>query len=81
LVEILEQDVVPMFFSRDADGVPREWLARVRRSIRTLAPQYNAERMVADYAMRVYWPASGDRTGVSVEKPGSVQSVVLPSME
>jgi starch phosphorylase len=81
LVEILEQDVVPMFFSRDADGVPREWLARVRRSIRTLAPQYNAERMVTDYAVRVYWPASGDRTGATVEKPGSVQSAVLPSME
>jgi starch phosphorylase len=81
LLELLEQDVIPMFFSRDADGVPLEWLGRVNRSITVLAPQYSAERMVADYAMRIYPPTSGDQTGAGVEKPGDVQSLVLPSME
>jgi starch phosphorylase len=80
LVELLEQDVTQTFFARDADGLPLEWLARVSRSIATLAPRYSAERMVADYALRVYGPASGHRTGLSADEPGSVQSALLTSM-
>jgi starch phosphorylase len=61
LMELLEQQVAPKFFARDAYGLPLEWLERVSRSIRTLAPRYSAERMVTEYAMRVYGPAFEDR--------------------
>jgi len=81
LADLLEWDITPMFFAREADGTPLEWLARVKRSIMTLAPRYSAERMVADYAMRVYRPAFGHRTGVSLDRPGSVRSAILTSME
>jgi starch phosphorylase len=81
LVDLLEHDVIPMFFARDAQDMPREWLERVKRSIAVLAPQYSAERMVAEYAMRMYPSSSGDQTGASAEKPGYVQSPALPSME
>jgi len=58
LYRLLEQEVVPEFYQRDADGLPRAWLARIRASIRTLAPAFTAGRMLADYVERVYAPES-----------------------
>jgi starch phosphorylase len=51
LLRVLEQEVVPAFY----DGSPpRHWLERVRNSIRTIGPQFSAERMVEDYTERMY---------------------------
>jgi starch phosphorylase len=58
LYRLLEQEVVPAFYDRDADGLPRAWLARIRASLRTLAPAFTAGRMLEDYAERIYSPAS-----------------------
>jgi glycogen phosphorylase len=63
LIDLLEQHVVPGFYQRDEYGLPSEWLERVVRSIIALAPRYSAERMVAEYASRVYWPAAIDGVG------------------
>jgi starch phosphorylase len=53
LLRLLEQEVVPAFY----DGSPPAgWLARVRRSLQTIGPRFSAERMVADYAERMYEP-------------------------
>ena len=54
LCELLEREVVPAFYERDAQGLPQVWLARVRASLRTLAPQFSTQRMLADYAASVY---------------------------
>jgi starch phosphorylase len=54
LYGILEREVVPEFYARDAAGLPRAWLARVRRALRTLAPAFNTARTLAEYASRVY---------------------------
>ena len=59
LFRILEEQVVPMYYDRDPDGVPRRWLARVKRSMRTLAWRFNADRMVMDYVRNCYLPAAG----------------------
>ena len=56
LYDLLEQEVVPAFYDRDADGLPRSWLARIRASMRTLAPAFCAGRMLDDYLERVYAP-------------------------
>ena len=56
LYRLLEQEVVPAFYDRDAEGLPRAWLARVRASVRTLAPAFGAGRMLQDYVERVYAP-------------------------
>jgi glycogen phosphorylase len=56
LYDLLEQQVVPAFYDRIADGLPRSWLARMRASIRTLAPAFCAGRMLDDYLDRVYAP-------------------------
>jgi starch phosphorylase len=57
LLELLEQHVVPSFHTRSPAGIPLDWLMRVNQSIRVLAPRFSAERMVAEYAERMYAPA------------------------
>ena len=56
LYDVLAQDVAHAFYDRDADGLPRSWLTRIRASIRTLAPDFCAGRMLDDYLDRVYTP-------------------------
>jgi glycogen phosphorylase len=56
MYRLFEQEVVPTFYDRDDEGLPRAWLARVRASLRTLAPAFGAGRMLRDYAERVYGP-------------------------
>lgn len=58
LFRVLEEQVVPLYYRRDPDGVPRQWLSRVKRSMRTLAWRFNADRMVMDYVRNCYLPAA-----------------------
>ena len=58
LYDLLEQQVVPAFYDRDADGLPRSWLTHIRASIRTLAPGFCAGRMLNDYLQRIYAPTT-----------------------
>ena len=57
LLDLLEQDIVPAFYKRSADGIPREWIRRMKRSILTLVPVFNTNRMVEEYARRCYVPS------------------------
>ena len=41
LYKVLTEEVVPTFFNRDAQGIPRQWIARIRRALTTMAPQYS----------------------------------------
>ncbi len=58
LYDLLEQEVLPAFYDRDTDGLPRSWLARIRASMSTLAPAFCAARMLDDYLERVYAPTA-----------------------
>jgi starch phosphorylase len=62
LFDTLEQQAVPLYYERDRRGLPRGWIARVKRAIRTLAWRYNADRMVTDYVRECYLPAAGGET-------------------
>jgi len=42
--------------SRSADGLPSEWIERMKESIRTLAPQFSIQRMIKEYTQRLYFP-------------------------
>jgi starch phosphorylase len=53
----LEQEVVPLYYQRDIDGIPRGWLQLVKESIRTVAPVFCTKRMVKDYVEMLYTPA------------------------
>jgi glycogen phosphorylase len=54
LYRTLELQVVPLFYQRDNDGLPRNWIAMMKRAIQTLAPKYNSDRMVEEYARKIY---------------------------
>jgi starch phosphorylase len=60
LYELLEREVVPQFYARDAAGVPTAWLARMRESMATLTSQFSSSRAVRDYTERYYLPAAQD---------------------
>ncbi|MGH2627333.1 MAG: alpha-glucan family phosphorylase, partial [Anaerolineales bacterium] len=62
LYATLENEVVPLYYARDEEGLPRGWIARVKRAIQTLAWRYNADRMVQDYVEQCYLPAAGGST-------------------
>jgi glycogen phosphorylase len=59
LVRALLDEVVPLYYDRDRDGLPREWIARMKRAIRTLGWRFSAHRMVMDYVLTAYIPAAG----------------------
>jgi glycogen phosphorylase len=55
----LREEVIPLFYQRDRDGLPRGWIQRMKRTIRTLGWRFNADRMVMDYTLKCYVPAAG----------------------
>ena len=56
LYKALTEQVIPAFFNRDDRGIPRQWLAIIRRAMATLVPQYNTWRMVQEYTRKYYLP-------------------------
>jgi len=57
LYRLLEEEVVPAFYDRDAGNVPHRWIATVKQAIKTVAPRFSARRMVKEYVERMYAPA------------------------
>jgi glycogen phosphorylase len=58
LYELLETQIVPEFYARDAHGIPQAWVARIRESMAILTPVYSANRSVREYVERCYLPAA-----------------------
>ena len=59
LIKVLRDEVIPLYYDRDSDGLPRNWIARMKRAIRTLGWRFSADRMVKDYVQQTYIPAAG----------------------
>jgi len=59
LYRALREEVIPLYYQRDRDGLPRGWIKRMKRTIRTLGWRFNADRMVMDYTLKCYIPAAG----------------------
>ena len=66
LAHALRTQVVPLYYERDRHGLPREWIGRMKRAIRTLGWRFSAERMVMDYVQRMYIPAAGGTSASGV---------------
>jgi starch phosphorylase len=64
LFETLDNEVIPLFYERDVDGLPRGWIQRMMNSISSLAWRFSAHRMVMDYVKTGYLTAAG---GVSCD--------------
>jgi starch phosphorylase len=58
LYKTLTEEVIPKFYNRDANGIPREWIAMIRRAMVTLVAKFSTSRMVRDYAEKYYLPRS-----------------------
>ncbi|MDP9356022.1 MAG: alpha-glucan family phosphorylase [Chloroflexota bacterium] len=59
---LLESTVVPLYYDRDADGVPVGWAQVAKEAIRTVAPAFSARRMLVEYIHRLYRPAAEGRS-------------------
>ncbi|MBE0617191.1 MAG: alpha-glucan family phosphorylase [Proteobacteria bacterium] len=57
LYDLLEEEVVPLYYTRGEDGLPRSWIAKMKASMGRLTPVYNTNRMIRDYAEHYYLPA------------------------
>jgi starch phosphorylase len=54
LYRILEEEIIPCYYNRDEEGLPRCWIAMMKASIKTVAPYFNSDRMVKEYVQKVY---------------------------
>jgi starch phosphorylase len=57
LYDLLEKQIIPQFYQRGVDNIPREWIARMKNCMRKLAPVFSTNRMVRDYTEQFYVPA------------------------
>jgi len=57
LYDLLEKEVVPLFYQRAADGIPRDWVAMMKSSMQSLCPVFSTDRMVEEYAQLFYIPS------------------------
>lgn len=58
LYELIEQEVVPLFYDRDENGVPRGWVSKMKDAMHLNTPTFNTARMVKEYARRAYFTTS-----------------------
>lgn len=75
LYDILEKQIIPLFYQRGVDNIPREWIARMKTCMSKLAPVFNTNRMVREYADRFYAPANA--RGTALETEGMKRSIEL----
>ena len=58
LYHLLEEDIIPAFYERDSEGIPRSWVAHMRASMAELTPQFSANRMMREYVDELYSEAA-----------------------
>src|SRR5207245_2104951 len=58
IYDLLEQEIVPLFYTRSSDGLPRGWLRVMKQSMGTVCPVFNTNRMVQEYIEKCYWPSA-----------------------
>lgn len=67
LYSLLEREVVPMFYERGRDGLPRRWIERMKTAIKTICPMFNTHRMVQEYTDRFYIPCTLRRNALRAD--------------
>jgi starch phosphorylase len=76
LYELLEQQVIPEFFSRNEDGIPTAWVARMRESMAGLTPRFSASRTVREYTEQHYLPAASAYRLRAADKGAAARKLV-----
>lgn len=54
LYDLLEHEIIPLFYERDASGLPTGWIGRIKASMQRLIPRFSAERMMREYVTALY---------------------------
>ena len=68
LYQLIEQEVAPAFYTRGENGLPNNWIAMVKGSMKALAPYFSTSRMVREYTARFYMPSSQNYRQLSENK-------------
>lgn len=71
MYDVLEKEIIPVFYDKGSDGVPHKWMEIVKESIITVLPQFSSERMVREYVENIYMPAA--IAGLEAEMAGRGQ--------
>lgn len=75
LYDLLEKTIIPLFYDRGPDGLPRGWIARMKASMASITPVFNTHRMVAEYTQRFYLPAHAAYWRLSEDSFGAARSL------
>lgn len=75
LYALIENQLIPDFYTRDGAGVPTKWTARMRRCIKTLSPFFSTHRMVSEYAQKYYFPAHNAWTRLNTPDISAARSL------
>jgi starch phosphorylase len=75
LYNLLENEIVPLFFTRPAGNLPRLWLQRMKTSIKWVAPRFNTHRMLAEYTRRFYGPAAARYNYLTSDTMGRARAI------
>ncbi|MDV2991061.1 MAG: Glycogen phosphorylase [Chroococcidiopsis sp. SAG 2025] len=71
LYKLLEEEIAPLYYDRDNNGIPHRWIQMMKASIKTNAPLFNTDRMIADYVTRIYAPGCS-----TISTPSLAQVIV-----
>ena len=75
LYDLLEREIIPEFYTRDENGIPKAWVARMRESMARLTPRFSASRTVREYSEQHYLPAAAAyRDARGEQRPGRQQN-------
>lgn len=75
LYDALETDIVPLFYTRSADKLPRQWIAKMKSSMKTLTPFFNTNRMVEEYFTKFYNRAYENRKALTKNSFSQVKAL------
>ena len=76
LYDLLEQQVVPDFYSRDKNGIPVKWIEKMRKSMATLTPRFSANRVVREYTEKYYLPAAANYKKRAEDKGALAKKII-----
>ena len=77
LYDLLEQEVIPIFYHRSADGLPRRWIARMKATIGHLCPVFNTHRMVQHYTEQFYLPAAAQYQKLTADRMARAKALAI----
>ena len=74
---MLENEIIPLFYTRSSDNLPRAWIHRMKTTIKWVTPRFNTDRMVSDYTKKFYIPASQKWSYLTAEAMSRVKALSM----